>query len=441
MALIFSISGLRGVVTKELTPAIIFRYARDFAAYLKPGKVIVGRDARQSGAVFRMAAIEGLNASGCEVIDLGIVPTPTVLFMVKKMKACGGIVITGSHNPIQWNALKFVSSRGKFLNQREFDAFSNQITQEKPATSQEKKIDSVRMLSNSLDDHIDTIIKTLPITAKKLKIGVDAVNGAGSIGLPKLLERTGCTVYRLNCALSPIFPRRPEPTPENIGALCQLVKENNLDLGFAVDPDADRLSIVDEKGRAIGEENTLVLATDYILRTTKGNVVTNLSTTALMEDVTRKYNCTLFRTKVGEAHVVSKMESVNAVIGGEGNGGVIYPKINFTRDALVGAAIILKLILEEKKRISEVLATYPRYHIVKKKIRLSKEQFEKKEKKILAAFQGEHDFTDGLRITGKDYWLHIRPSRTEPLIRIIGEARDKKLIKKHIRTIQSILKT
>lgn len=440
MALIFSISGLRGVVTKELTPAIIFRYARDFGTYLKPGKVIMGRDARQSGTIFRKAAIEGLNASGCKVVDLGIVPTPTVLFMVKKMKACGGVVITASHNPIQWNALKFVSSRGKFLNQKEFSTFLKQITQEKSVTSQEKKVDKVNILSNSIDDHIDAIIKTLHITAKKLKIGVDAVNGAGSIALPKLLERTGCTVYRLNCALSPIFPRRPEPTSENISALCKLVKENNLDLGFAVDPDADRLSIVDEKGRAIGEENTLVLATDYILRSTKGNVVTNLSTTALMEYVTQKYNCALFRTKVGEAHVVTKMESVDAVVGGEGNGGIIYPRINFTRDALVGAAIILKLLIEEEKRMSEILATYPPYYIVKKKIRLSKEQFEKKEKKILATFQGKHNFTDGLRITGKEYWLHIRPSQTEPLIRIIGEARDKKLIKKHIYTIQSILK-
>lgn len=440
MALMFSISGLRGVVTKELTTDIIFRYAQIFGTYVRPGKVIIGRDTRQSGTLFRKAVIKGFNSVGCEVIDLGIVPTPTVLFMVRKIRAQGGIVITASHNPIQWNALKFVSRRGKFLNQKEFKTFSKQIAQERLLTSKEKKIDSVRVLSNSVDNHIDAIIKVLKLRKRKLKIGVDAVNGAGSIALPKLLEKIGCTVYRLHCTLSSSFPRKPEPTPENIRELCQMVKKNNLDLGFAVDPDADRLSIVDENGRAIGEENTLVLATEYILRSTQGTVVTNLSTTALMDDVTKKYKCALFRTKVGEANVVSTMERFNAVIGGEGNGGVIYPKINFTRDALVGAAIILKLIIEHNKKISEILASYPTYYIIKKKIRLSKREFEKKKKKILAALKGKRNFHDGLRITGQRYWLHIRPSQTEPLIRIIGEAQDKRFIQKQISTVQSILK-
>lgn len=440
MSLMFSVSGLRGVVDKDLTPDIIFRYARIFGVYVKPGKVIIGRDTRRSGKIFRKAVIAGLHSAGCEVIDLDIVPTPTVLFMVCKLRAKGGIVITASHNPVRWNALKFISSKGKFLNGREFNVFLKHIAHEKIPISRKKKIDRVRMLSNSVDDHIDKIIEILKPDWGKCRVGVDAVNGAGSIGLPRLLEKFGCKVRRLNCTFSPTFPRKPEPTPENIRGLCQLVKKNKLDLGFATDPDCDRLSIVDENGRAIGEENTLVLVADYILSKTKGNVVTNLSTTALMEYITKKYDCTLYRTKVGEANVVSKMESVNAIIGGEGNGGVIYPKLNFTRDALVGAAIILKLMIERNKKISEILATYPKYYIIKKKMRLSRAQFEAKKKKILAKLKGKINFTDGLRVTAQDYWLHIRPSQTEPLVRIIGEARDKKLIGKYIRNIQAILK-
>jgi phosphomannomutase len=249
----------------------------------------------------------------------------------------------------------------------------------------------------------------------------------------------GCKVYRLNCRFSPNFPRKPEPVSENIGSLCRFVKKNKLDIGFAVDPDCDRLSIVDEKGKAIGEENSLVLATDYILERKKGNVVTNLSTTALMDYVVRKYDCKLYRTKVGEANVVSKMEEISAIIGGEGNGGVIYPKINFTRDALVGAAIILKLLSEKNKTISGLLNRFPKYHMIKKKIRISKDRFIDKKDKIINAFTGSINTSDGLRITARDYWIHIRPSQTEPLIRIIGEARDKTTIKKYIKKIEIIL--
>ena len=334
MPLMFSVSGLRGIVGVDLTPKVIYKYAQAFGEFLKPGHVVIGRDTRKSGPIFRRAVIHGLNAAGCTVVDLGIVPTPTVLFMVRKLRANGGIVITASHNPEQWNALKFVSRRGQFLDAQEFKKFSKLLNRAKISKQLSKNTFKIKKISSGINEHTNKIISILKMPSVKLKIGVDAVNGAGSIALPMLLEKLGCLVYRLNCKFRPNFPRRPEPTSGNIKVLCQLVKKNGLDLGFAVDPDCDRLSIVDENGQAIGEENTLVLATDYMLSKFTGNVVTNLSTTVLMNDIVRKYNCRLYRTKVGEANVVSKMEMVKAIIGGEGNGGVIYPKINFTRDAL-----------------------------------------------------------------------------------------------------------
>lgn len=436
----FSISGLRGIVGEDLTPEIIFNYAAVFGKYLNPGKIIIGRDARKSGKIFRRAVIQGLNSVGCTVIDLGIVPTPTVLFMVRRLKTKGGIAITASHNPVQWNALKFISQKGQFLDQREFKTFSKYVLRKMTIKQREKKTDKIRLFPNGVDNHIKKIISTLKPGVKRFKVGVDGVNGAGSIGLPRVLEEMGCKVYRMNCKFRPDFPRKPEPTPENIRGLCQFVKEKKLDMGFACDPDCDRLSIVDENGRAIGEENTLVLATDFILNKIKGNVVTNLSTSALMDYIAKKYDCKLFRTKVGEANVVSKMKKTSAIIGGEGNGGVIYPEINFTRDALVGAALIVKLLDERNKKISEILATYPGYYMIKKKIKISKERFEKRKENIIKAFKGRLNFLDGLRITTKDYWLHIRPSKTEPLIRIIGEARNKKQIEEYINKIRDILK-
>lgn len=439
MSLMFSVSGLRGIVDEDLTQEIIFKYAAVFGRYMKPGTIVVGRDTRKSGKSFLKAVIQGLYTADCTVIDLGIVPTPTIVFMVKRLKAKGGIAITASHNPVQWNALKFISRGGQFLNQQEFKTFSKFIFREKILIKKPKKSNKVRLLTNGIDNHSEKIIGMLRPGGKRFRVAVDAVNGAGSIGLPQLLKNMGCKVYKMNCKFSPNFPRRPEPIPENIRELCRFVREKGLDIGFACDPDCDRLSIVDENGQAIGEENTLVLATDFILLRTKGNVVTNLSTSMLMDYITKKYNCKLYRTKVGEANVVSKMIKANAIIGGEGNGGVIYPRINFTRDALVGAAIVVKLLSERNKTISELLASYPKYYMIKKKIGIPNERFEKRKEKIIKSFKGRINLLDGLRISSGDYWLHIRPSQTEPLVRIIGEARNKQQIEEYIKKIKTIL--
>jgi len=439
MSLIFSISGLRGLVGKDLTPDIIYQYAAVFGKYIGPGKVMVGRDARKSGFAYTQAVSDGLGAVGCQVIDLGIVPTPTVLFMVRQCRVKGGIVITASHNPIAWNALKFIASKGQFLNQQEFNAFSKKLGMAdflfRPRTKQVQS----KVLAHSVDMHIDEIAGILKPVSEKLKVGVDAVNGAGSIALPRLLETMGCRVYRMNCKFSSKFPRQPEPRPENIRALCNLVKEKGLDVGVACDPDCDRLSIVDERAKAIGEDKTLVLATDFILAHKPGCVVTNLSTTALMDYITKGYRCRLYRTKVGEANVVSKMVKTNAVIGGEGNGGVVYPRINRTRDALVAAAIIIKLMVKRGQRLSQIIAQYPKYYMKKEKLKISKEKFEARKGRLAKILKGRVNRVDGIRITTKDYWLHIRPSQTEPFIRIIGEAKDRKQIEERIRKVKHIL--
>ncbi len=440
MSLMFSVSGLRGVVGEDLTSEIISNYATAFGRYVKPGRIVVGRDTRESGTLFLKAVTQGLREANCRAIDLGIVPTPTVLFMVKRLKAKGGISITASHNPIEWNALKFVSSHARFLNQREFTAFSRYIKEDRIHIKRQQKLRTAEIIANGADMHIEKITSILQPSGKIFRVGVDAVDGAGSRALPVLLEKMGCKVFRLNCRFKPVFPRNPEPTPQNIKGLCRLVTEKRLDMGFACDPDCDRLSLVDERGRAVGEENTLVLATDFILSKKRGNVVTNLSTTAVMDYIAGVNNCRLYRTKVGEANVVSKMLKIDAIIGGEGNGGVIYPKINMTRDALVGAAIIMKLLAERDKNLSDIIALYPRFYMIKKKIRISQDQFEIKKEKIVRKFKGKVNRLDGLRITAKDYWLHIRPSQTEPLIRIIGESQDKTRIEYYINDIENILK-
>ncbi|MGB9722039.1 MAG: phosphoglucosamine mutase [bacterium] len=443
MARIFSISGLRGITFKDLNYASAKFYAQVYAIFLNAKKLVVGYDARKSHSQIGGGIIDGFNMMGCNVIDLGIVPTPTVVFMVRKLKADGGTVATASHNPPEWNGIKFISPRGEFINAQEFRRFSVFI--DFFEIRHDKIIEYMRNFGEcteyekSYEEHIKAIINHFKLKNLGLKIGVDAVCGAGSIALPVFLEMTGCKVYKIHCSFKPRFPRPPEPIPENITKLCALVKRRKLDLGFALDPDGDRLSIVDENGKAIGEEMTLVLATDFILSQKKGAVVTNLSTTMLMEDITKKYRCPLYRTKVGEVNVVSKMNEVDAVIGGEGNGGVIYPRINRTRDALTGAGIILKMLSVRKKSISEILNSYPEYFMKKDKVNIPKEVFDKKKDMLLKKFKGDLDFNDGMRITTKNYWLHIRPSNTEPIVRIIAEGEDIKKVSELIHRARELL--
>lgn len=439
MPLMFSVSGLRGIVGKDLFPDIVEQYAAVFGAFVGGGHIIIGRDARRSGPLFRNAVVRGLHSAGCKVVDCGIVPTPTVLFMVRKLRAHGGIAITASHNPQEWNALKFVAQGGIFLDRKQQRAFAAQVRKTAPQPGRHVHRKHVRY-TGAVDEHIDKIVRTLRWKGHHYKVGVDAVNGAGSIALPRLLEKMGCTVTRIHCTFKPEFPREPEPTPEHLKGLCRVVQKKGLDIGFACDPDCDRLSIVDERGVPIGEEMSLVLATDYVLRKKKGSVVTNLSTTALMNHITHTYGSTLYRTKVGEANVVSQMKKVGAVIGGEGNGGVIYPKINFTRDALVGAALTLAIMQVRNKTLSDIVAAYPMWHMMKKKVRASSQRFEERKNRIIRSLPGRVNLQDGVRVSSRDWWVHIRPSQTEPLLRIIGEAKNKKRLVALMRKVRGLLR-
>jgi len=443
MARIFSISGLRGIAFKDLNYSSAGFYAQVYAIFLNAKKMVVGYDTRKSFPQIGGGIIDGFNMMGCNVIDLGIVPTPTVVFMVRKLKADGGAVATASHNPPEWNGIKFISPRGEFINVQEFRRFS--VFLDFFEFNMDKIIEYRRYFGecteyeNPYDEHIKAIVNHFKLKNLGLKVGVDGVCGAGSVAFPALLEMAGCKVYKIHCSFKPRFPRPPEPTPENITKLCAFVKRKKLDLGFALDPDGDRLSIVDDNGNAIGEEKTLALATDFILSRKKGTVVTNLSTTMLMEDITKKYRCPLYRTKVGEVNVVSKMNEINAVIGGEGNGGVIYPEINRTRDALTGAVIILKFLQTSGKPLSKIVNSYPEYFMVKDKVDISLKVFEEKKKLIIKNIKGSVDYTDGIRITTQKYWLHIRPSNTEPIVRIIAEARDRKKAIGLIASVKEIL--
>jgi len=438
MSLMFSVSGLRGIVGKDLTPELVSSYAQAFGSFIGSGTILLGRDTRSSSPEFLKAVKRGLKMTRCAVIDLGIVPTPTVLFMVRTQRSKAGLIITASHNPSQWNALKFVMTGGRFLNKQELKRFKQHIDR-KRVTKKPSKSKPVRKCTDAIHRHIERILKTVHVPTPNIAVAIDAVNGAGSKALPQLVRSMGCRVYEVNCTYSGRFPRGPEPVPENLYQLSHLVRVKRCDIGIACDPDCDRVSIVDEKGRPVGEDMSIVLGADYLLKAIKGPVVTNLSTTSLLEHVCNKYGCKLYRTPVGEAHVVEKMQKVNAVFGGEGNGGIIDPRINLTRDALVGTAFAIALLVQRKKTLSRIIASYPRYGMVKVKVHMTRDRFERKKPRLRSLLKGRVTTRDGLRFTAKDFWVHIRPSQTEPLVRIIGESSNAEYIRHIVHKIQRIL--
>jgi phosphomannomutase len=358
--------------------------------------------------------------------------------MVRKFKADCGIIITASHNPEKWNALKFVTRRGQFMNQDEFRRFSRLLTRGKRKVLQYPQ--RVSQYSKAIDDHVQFIYQTLKRPKISLKVGIDAVNGAASRALPLLCRKLGCKVVPINCRYSPRFPRGPEPISKNLKKLSALVRRRRLDLGFACDPDGDRLAFIDESGRPISEEMTIVLAADFVLGINKGPVVVNLSTTSLIEYVAALHNQSIYRTKVGEGNVVARMLKEKAIIGGEGNGGVIYPAVNYGRDALAAAGLILAVLQSSGRPLSEHLARYPSICMVKKKIKVSGLNFKNKIERITREIPGRINRQDGLRISNTDYWIHMRPSQTEPVVRIIGESSDRQKIKDAVRKVVQIIK-
>ena len=431
--LMISVSGVRGIVGDGLTPEVLVKFSQAYGSEFGPGKIVVGRDSRVTGDLVKYAVWSGLMSVGCDVVDIGIAPTPTTELVTEKPEHAGGIILTASHNPKEWNALKLLAPDGLFLDAAAGEKILHKMQNEEFRFAAWDKIGKVLPYSAAIMEHIEKVfelklIHTEKIKAKKFRIVADCVNGAGGTILPAFLQKLGCEVIFLNQEPNGYFPRSPEPVPENLTELCDAVKNHQADLGIAVDPDVDRLALVSEKGEPLGEEYTLALATDFVLSKTPGDVVVNASTTKAIDDIAHRYNCKVYRTKVGEIHVASKAREVGAIISGEGNGGVIYPECHLGRDAIVGIALILQQMAESRETISQLKMRLPQYTMVKDKVSLP---FGANAKKAVDVLMVNHkseaiDNIDGAKFLYPDSWVHVRASNTEPIIRIIAEAPNKK---------------
>lgn len=441
--LMISVSGIRGVIGDGLSPDIVAKYAAAFGTWSNGGTIIIGRDSRVSGELVKTAAIAGLLATGCKIVEIGVVPTPTVEIAVKNLNAHGGIAITASHNPVEWNALKLIGPGGLFLQPQQMDEVLELAHRDNIAYVDWDRLGKVQYYDFAIQNHIDKILE-LPyldldgLRKRNFKVVLDCVNGAGGLIAPKLLAELGCDVVAINEEAHGIFPRNPEPTADNLTELETAVRHHKADVGFAIDPDVDRLAVVSNEGKAIGEEYTLVMAADLILGHKKGPVVVNVSTTMAMDDIASKHKQKCVRTRIGEIHVSSKMKEIHAAIGGEGNGGVILPDMHLGRDAITGMALILQYMLEKKIAISENIQVLPFYIIHKDKIDLDKMDTTKVFDKIIKDHGKEKiDLTDGVKIVFNESWIHFRKSNTEPIVRIIAEGKSKKEIDKLIKSFTS----
>ena len=425
------ISGVRGITGKALTNAVALEFGQTFGTFSNCGKVAIARDTRTSGDMLKNAVVAGLLSSGCKVIDLGIVPTPTALFYVRKHKVDGGVMITASHNSGEWNGFKFIEPDGTFLSELRLEKFFDIYYKKEFRNVPWDAINHISKDPNAVELHIKEVLKNLDVKAirkKRFKIGVDYVNGTGCVITPRFLSELGCKVFGLNDNPNGIFNHEPEPLPENLKALCRLVKQKRLNIGFAQDPDADRLAVVSDKGAAIGEELTLALSVKFILSyRKKGPVVTNLSASQVLNYITKGFKVKLIRAKVGESNVVREMKQRNAVIGGEGNGGVIFPKINYGRDSLVGMGLILEYLAKSNQKISQLVDGLPRFEMIKGKFKCPLSKTTDVLNTLRYVYKNEDiDVTDGLKVIWPDRWVHVRSSNTEPIIRIIAEAETKK---------------
>ena len=428
--LMVSVSGIRGIVGDGLDPQTLIKYTSAYADFCGKGKIILGRDSRITGEMVKNIVTGTLLAKGNDVIDIGVCPTPTVLFNVAKHKAVGGIQLSASHNPNEWNALKLLNSSGEFMSPEENKRMLSLLESSQTSYESWDKLGKLKYYDEGVGDHLEVVLKSKFLDLKKLKkrkfrVLLDCVNGAGYTVMPRLLKKLGCEVIEINCSRSGIFPRLPEPIPENLTKTFKAVKKNKADLGVVVDPDVDRLVLITEKGEPLGEEYTITQAVKFVLSKKKSNVVVNLSTTRAVDDVASEFNCEVFRSPVGEANVVKKMKEVNAIIGGEGSGGVIYPKVVFGRDALIGTAITLQHLLEFGGKMSELKKSLPAYFIAKKKIELGNVNPDTILERLTSKYSGAKISTEvGLRIDLEDHWVHFRKSNTEPIIRCIAEAKD-----------------
>ncbi|NNM18372.1 MAG: phosphoglucosamine mutase [Croceitalea sp.] len=440
MTLIKSISGIRGTIggaiNDNLTPIDAVKFAAAYGTWLKGYsgkdrlKVVIGRDARLSGEMIQNLVVSTLVGLGIDVIDLGLSTTPTVEIAVPLENADGGIILTASHNPKQWNALKLLNERGEFLDAKQGAVILELADQEDFDFAEVEDLGSVTKNDTYIDTHIKevlnlSLVNAETISAAKFKVVVDGVNSTGGIAIPKLLKTLGVEVVELYCDPTGHFPHNPEPLKEHLGDICELVVKEKADFGIVVDPDVDRLAFISNDGEMFGEEYTLVACADYVLGKTKGNTVSNLSSSRALRDITQKHGGTYVAAAVGEVNVVTKMKATNAIIGGEGNGGIIYPESHYGRDSLVGTALFLMLMAEKGGTVAELRASYPSYFMSKKKIQLTPElDVDALLEAMYKKYSHEEVSTiDGVKIDFAENWVHLRKSNTEPIIRIYTEAK------------------
>lgn len=446
MTLKTSISGVRGIIGDSLSPQVLVNYTSAFSSILKKGDILIGMDSRPSGSMINHLIHGVLNASGRNVVDLGIIPTPVVLFGVANGDFAGGIVITASHNPAEWNALKFVNSKGKFLSPDEYKKLMEVYEKNHYEYCGYKKIGQNYKNENIPDAHIEKIIKFIRldlIKSSNFKVAVDTVNGAGGPHVIKFLKNLGCEIFSINCEPTGEFSHPPEPTPVNLVEFSKFVKKKKVDIGFAIDPDGDRLVVADESGNILLEELTLALCVKHFLKNyNKSNIVINTSTSRIIEDIAEDFNCKVYRVPTGEINVTEKIEEINAGIGGEGNGGVILPELNKCRDSFVGIALILEMLSIEKIPVSKIVKEFPEYVFLKEKMPYYNNSDISKNKinKIKLIFSGQNiDIQDGIRVDFKDKWVLLRKSNTEPIIRIFAEAKNNNDARALINKIKEII--
>ena len=444
--LIRSISGVRGLTDSHLTPEISSIYARALHTSLPDGVVMAGRDSRPSGDMILHAMTEELVGLGRTVIQCGIVPTPTVQFMVHNTEAVGGFIVTASHNPVEWNGIKFLRPDSTFFHPEECQDLFNTVDQN-VELKKSKEAGIVWPEQNAIQKHVIacasiSCIDLNRIQRRKFKVVIDAVNGAGAIALPNMLEALGCEVIELNCEPDGNFTRGTEPLPENLNDLSAMVKNHNADVGFAVDPDADRLAVVNEHGEPLGEEYTLVLAADGYINEIgkKERFVVNLSTSLALEKLAHKNGSTVERSAVGEINVVNKMNEVNSNLGGEGNGGVILKECHLGRDSMVGATMVLNRMSQTEDTLSEIHRTLPIFKIVKDKISVDTIDSDELIDKVSNLFNdADKNDLDGIKFTWDDKWVHLRRSNTEPIMRIYAEAPSEDQALELVSKIRSII--
>jgi phosphomannomutase len=471
-SLMISISGVRGIIGESLTPELVMRMGAAFGAYAgarkdkgRPPRVVVGRDTRVSGEMVKHSVLAGLLSTGCAIVDLGVVTTPTATIMIEELGADGGVVISASHNPIEWNALKFFGADGQYLDAEQGRVLLDLYYQGDFPRARWHEIREVQRDGGAGEVHLRKVLGVVDveaIRARGFRVALDSCNGAGVEVTTRMLEQLGCEPVRIHCTPDGMFPHDPEPTFLNLQDLCKLAAEEDVDAAFAQDPDADRLAVVDENGRFIGEEYTLALAADYVLSglaspepegetrnakpgTRNAVVVVNMSTSRATEDVARRHGADCVRVPVGEVNVAVRMRQLGAIVGGEGNGGVIDPRVHYGRDSLVGIALILELMAKTGRKLSDLVAGLPVYVIRKTKVDLDRA----KTRELLARLGDEAEgegagmnTEDGLRLDWEDCWVHVRPSNTEPVVRVIAEAADEvrvgELVEKYVAKIRRL---